>query len=507
MGTSQELTVDLISPWSTDRAAHALRAGDYCVIGLNAGTTGLDIDEKIQDVTVSTAEDAVSETLFQVILGYWMQNDMISMTYARSFDVNVARYPSEGLATAPIDVEYSFGVPVSGSYSAMALDIQKDRWTITSRDGSVDRKVKYNVVTGMLGSALEGTVFDELFYEDTESGISAIKLLSVALKGGIKIYGIDKSNIDSVLPMLIVDSTVTSEIENAVNAGNIVIIPQESVDYSGWNGFCYIVLDDQTGDGAYMISGGLAGGRMLLRMPGSYPMMQKPLLVDLQQSLDEWLKGNGSSYSEVLKESSLEGYCTACLENPSNIEMASRHIWTLIAGMMELLASNAEACPLVLAPAAPIAAEAVLATFAMMALVMSKAIEDVISRTRTREETWENFIHLTTCEYLPLIYESQLILADEGDFGYGVYLAHDLYGRVFPDDKIEITQMFNIPDKIVETYVELKVNTSRVWVTYHQNVNPVQAGVVEVVARQFLGLQLNSVNQAIGSEYHFEYCP
>ncbi len=295
MGTAQELKVELINTSSINHALYAIKAGYYTVIGINTGTLGLDINEKINSVNVSSTDDAMSEMLYQSILGYWMENDAISSSYNSAFDINAVRVPSEGIVSTPLDLEYLFGVPVSGSYTAMAFDIKEDLWLIKALDGDADKKIKYNIVTGMISSVLEGAVFDQLFTEDTDMGVSAIALLAVALQSGIKVYGIDKSNIDAIIPKLQVDSSVINAVKSAVNAGSVVIMPEKTMTYAGWNGDSYIVLDSQ-GNGAYMISGGTAGGRMLMRMPGAYPMLQKPLLVDLQQSLDKWLISNGSSY-------------------------------------------------------------------------------------------------------------------------------------------------------------------------------------------------------------------
>lgn len=63
-----------------------------------------------------------------------------------------------------------------------------------------------------------------------------------------------------MLPQLQVSSTVKNDIKNAVNQGRIVTIPQTEVTIGEWQGAGYIVLDPDSGSGAYMISGGIAGG-------------------------------------------------------------------------------------------------------------------------------------------------------------------------------------------------------------------------------------------------------
>lgn len=48
----------------------------------------------------------------------------------------------------------------------------------------------------------------------------------------------------------------------AVNAGKIVTIPAENMTIGSWPGTGYMVIDPETGAGAYMISGGLNGGAL-----------------------------------------------------------------------------------------------------------------------------------------------------------------------------------------------------------------------------------------------------
>ncbi|MCI4627125.1 MAG: hypothetical protein L3V56_14350 [Candidatus Magnetoovum sp. WYHC-5] len=203
----------------------------------------------------------------------------------------------------------------------------------------------------------------------------------------------------------------------------------------------------------------------------------------------------------------MEGYCTACIDQKEPTKMASNYVWQLIAKVSEFMVANAEACPLVLVPAASITPMMVLATFSIMSLAIFGVIARYIAKSRTRSDRWESFIHVTTCDSLGKIESSKMLRAgkEPGDFGPGVYLAHDLYGRKFPDDKVEITQMFNIQGKIVETYLDVKVNVSRMFVFYYQNVNPIQSGVIEVVVVVFYALRLDYY-QAFAPNYHYEYC-
>ncbi|MEW6104072.1 MAG: hypothetical protein AB1630_09745 [bacterium] len=54
------------------------------------------------------------------------------------------------------------------------------------------------------------------------------------------------------------------KIQNAVNSGKIVTISKTEITYANWNGVGYIVMDPETGAAGYLISGGMAGGTLLL---------------------------------------------------------------------------------------------------------------------------------------------------------------------------------------------------------------------------------------------------
>ena len=96
-------------------------------------------------------------------------------------------------------------------------------------------------------------------------GVSALKALQIANDEGIPIYTINQSNISTILPQLQLSSDVISDIQNAVNAGDIVTVSKNEITYNGWTGVGYVIIDPTTGSGAYMISGGLGGWIIALK--------------------------------------------------------------------------------------------------------------------------------------------------------------------------------------------------------------------------------------------------
>ena len=141
----------------------------------------------------------------------------------------------------------------------MSIDIQRNLMVVVSKNGNSASNAEYMFRTGSYGSYMESAIYDEIF-QQPGAGISAVSIIKLATQQGIPIFTVNKNNINSILPLLQVDSTIKADIANAVNAGKYVMIPQQNISHNGWIGVGYIILDPNTGAGAYMISGGQAGG-------------------------------------------------------------------------------------------------------------------------------------------------------------------------------------------------------------------------------------------------------
>ena len=64
-------------------------------------------------------------------------------------------------------------------------------------------------------------------------------------------------------------------IRNAVNAGKEVTVHEKSINKHGWKGFGYIVIDPETGAGAYIIEGRGNGG--WLALANNYLILYGPM--------------------------------------------------------------------------------------------------------------------------------------------------------------------------------------------------------------------------------------
>ncbi len=89
--------------------------------------------------------------------------------------------------------------------------------------------------------------------------ISAVKALRIAASQGQRIYQISQRNKGTALQALHLDAHDRSEIIAALEAGMEVITHTDPLNVAGWTGAGYILLDPETGEGSYKISGGLNG--------------------------------------------------------------------------------------------------------------------------------------------------------------------------------------------------------------------------------------------------------
>jgi hypothetical protein len=128
-------------------------------------------------------------------------------------------------------------------------------------DGDPVKKKQFVLQSGLLSSALEHAVPEQLFVNAQNPGeaISAVKALQKASGAGQRIYHITPANQLTILPNIHHHPDTMDEIRNALNAGKEVITHTDAVSVPGWSGAGYIITDPITGDGAYKIAGGGTG--------------------------------------------------------------------------------------------------------------------------------------------------------------------------------------------------------------------------------------------------------
>jgi hypothetical protein len=159
---------------------------------------------------------------------------------------------------------YLYGQPWILSSGGISVDLA-DLSGSESLNGSVKANKNFRSQSGMLGSALEHMVPEQMFhtFDSSVEGVSTMKALQLASAQGQKVYTITQANADSILPILMHSPAVMNDITSAVNAGYTVTTHESPIQVPGWSGSGYIITD-QYGNGMYMISGGMNGGFLVL---------------------------------------------------------------------------------------------------------------------------------------------------------------------------------------------------------------------------------------------------
>jgi hypothetical protein len=275
LGASETFTLNFASPWiPSDLVTNPITAGAYHAVALDLGRIsqgqGQSLKERLestkakletQNFTGLTKDELVGDLLYTTALMYHAEYGLVKQIAARTAKVASVIWPSETIFKTDLIVDNLFGVPRSVSAGGLAMDADRLASVTTPLDGDQQKKINYLLQTGMMSSALEHSIPEQLFStpENPAEGVSAVKALQIANAQGIPIYTVTKDNLANVLPQLQLDQQVKADIQNAINAGKTVTVSKTDINFHGWVGCGYIIIDPTTGAGAYMIGGGLSG--------------------------------------------------------------------------------------------------------------------------------------------------------------------------------------------------------------------------------------------------------
>jgi transglutaminase-like putative cysteine protease len=269
MGSFHSVDVVLEGPDdSTTIAYDNLIAGDEIVFGI----TGNGVSEaSVKARFDAFPPDNAAEYLQQIQLHYWMQTDRWNDLTARALGVQWLRLPSVGVFSSALTVSYLFGAPYRGFYQSRTMDVKQSLIGAAGPDAQNVRRFVQR--SGYQGSFMEAEAFDQFEGAEVKKGISAVQLLDDAISVGIPVYQVTSANAAAVLPLLSLDARVKSDVNNAIATGKTVVVPGQNLDHGAWRGVGYIVQDPSTGAGAYLISGGLAGGGLIDCLPDLVPIL------------------------------------------------------------------------------------------------------------------------------------------------------------------------------------------------------------------------------------------
>ena len=226
-----------------------------------------------------TKETLSGDLLYSAVLSYFAAIDTAGQISARSAKVNTQRMPSFGNFGVASDVRYYFGFPRTIGFPALQMDIDRVSENTVGKDSAATTRVAFMRSLGGQYSAHEHLIPETLFRDGSlppadpgqPQAVSAVRAIAIAASQGQRIYTLNSANQAthaSTISQLGIDSGVKQEITNALASGKEVTVHQGNINYAGFNGSGYVITDPETGAGAYKISGGTSGAKLILTVVG-----------------------------------------------------------------------------------------------------------------------------------------------------------------------------------------------------------------------------------------------
>jgi transglutaminase-like putative cysteine protease len=210
---------------------------------------------------VLSREQLLGDLFHASMLGYYAQY------MATGYLMGLSQGGHQGLAAGlgsfgyEPHVDMLFGIPRNISAGGIVLNIPIVS-TVAQDSDNPALSSSFLTQLGMMSSVLESAVPEQML-ASTQSGniaISAARAFVLASAAGQRIYQITPGNQASILPLIHQSSVAMDEIESALASGRTVVAHTDPVSVPGWTGAGYVILDPDTGAGAYKIAGGQNGG-------------------------------------------------------------------------------------------------------------------------------------------------------------------------------------------------------------------------------------------------------
>jgi len=169
-----------------------------------------------------------------------------------------------------VQTHYFFGIARNVTFPGAFMDVDSIVDNAIAKDDSRQTKTQFIRQIGTAASAAEHMAPEIMFRNlalrsddpAQPQAVSAIKALGVAAAEGQKIYTLSQTNRDlhgTILQSLGIDQDVKTEIADALSAGMEVTVHERNIAQGSWSGSGYLIINPDTGAGAYKIAGGENG--------------------------------------------------------------------------------------------------------------------------------------------------------------------------------------------------------------------------------------------------------
>ena len=262
-----------VQPFSYD-----LPAGSYLAIAVMGGSMSLQSIQGAQtlanqttakvstDLSDLTRDDLLAPGFWNGLLTYYTY--YTALAEADGHQAHAYHQLAAGVGSYGYEprVDSIFGIPRSIDPGNVVMNVPIVN--IVGQDSAqyVANKRAYTSLIGFVSSFLEASVPEQLLSLPTEQNVavSAVTALETALQQGGRVYSLNSTNAPDVLPQTALAADAIAEVYAALNVGKQVLVHTGAVTIPGWQGAGYIILDPETGSGAYKISGNANGSAQKL---------------------------------------------------------------------------------------------------------------------------------------------------------------------------------------------------------------------------------------------------
>lgn len=271
LGTAHEFTIRLqYDRGKTERIiTNTIGAGSIYAITIDTQIITEDTLRNIYNQVMAKQDSATVHNIFTPeymgaylsLAGklYFAEADLCYMEAGEIYGICATRKLSEGITGYEFGKEGRYGIVTNLTPGSLYIDIDADDHAVRSLTGNKEEERAYLISAGILSSLYESIVWEQL---TGHKSVSTIAIFQEAQRQGIELLTITQKNREEQFKRLNVDEGTKQTIHEAINSGNTVAIPIEPVTIGEWTGTGYVLLDESTGAGSYMISGGLNGGEV-----------------------------------------------------------------------------------------------------------------------------------------------------------------------------------------------------------------------------------------------------
>lgn len=281
-----------------------MSAGIYYNIGLSAlnvadkqASTALDNSNNLVTTffdSINNGDNQAGKVLHNIAQQYFTHTNNDSKVLEGVMQIHNTRSANAGFVSVTAKYNYTLGAPTSPPIiSGLLMDLRRFIQSPFSITGDADQGREFTKIQGLSTSFYEHAIWESFSGIDS---VSTVKLLQLANEAGTPIYTINSANIDATLLKLDQAPAVKIDIQNVVAAGRVVTIPASAITRNEWHGTGYMARNPDTGEGAYIISNGYAGGGTTHPMSALGLLQRQYAAIALGKPADKLLLNSGIWY-------------------------------------------------------------------------------------------------------------------------------------------------------------------------------------------------------------------